>query len=159
MKDYFQIELTQGKVTLVSREDFDEISKYQWYAKPQYKRVLYAYRQSVYIDGKQRSVSMARQIMGFPDGMQVDHINGDTLDNRRCNLRLATPAQNGRNRGKYPNNTSGFKGAFYHYGRWQAGIRVDGKLMYLGTYNTPEEAHAAYCEAAKKYHGEFWRAA
>ena len=88
----------------------------------------------------------------------IDHINGDKLDNRILNLRKATYADNTRNRhmskGEIP-----FKGVSKLRGyenRYRAYVFLNDKQIHLGVYDTPEEAHAAYCEAAQKYHGEFW---
>ncbi len=92
---------------------------------------------------------------------QVDHINGDRLDNRLCNLRCATDGENKRNMKRRADNRSGFKGVIYCKltGRWRARIKVDGKIHELGRHNTPELAHAAYVAAAQKHHGKFARAA
>lgn len=85
-----------------------------------------------------------------------DHINGNGLDNRRENLRLATIIDNARNRRIGKDNTTGFKGICPNgYGKWKALIRNGGKQIYLGTFNTPKEAHEAYCKAAKDFHGDF----
>lgn len=87
----------------------------------------------------------------------VDHINGDSLDNRRVNLRLVTAAQNSRNRKRNSLNTSGLKGASFDRktGKWLATIKLDGKTIYLGKFPTVEEAHDAYVAGSIKYHGEF----
>lgn len=87
----------------------------------------------------------------------IDHINGDKTDNRVENLREATNAENMQNRAAPRNNTSGYKGVSWHKRdrKWRAKIQVDGKRRYLGHFDTPEEAHAAYCEAAREHHGEF----
>jgi len=85
----------------------------------------------------------------------VDHINGNTLDNRRSNLRICSNAENGRNRGKNSNNSSGFKGVFLKRDKWAAQIKHNGKSIHLGTFKTPEEAHLAYQRAANKLHGRF----
>jgi len=87
----------------------------------------------------------------------LDHINGIRNDNRLCNLREATQTENTRNQGKQKTNTSGLKGAGWHKGqkKWVAKIRIGTTDKWLGTFSSKEEAHAAYCEAAKKYHGEF----
>jgi hypothetical protein len=88
---------------------------------------------------------------------QIDHINGNRADNRIVNLRLATPAENSRNRRRHQNNISGFKGVIRQRAKWHAQIMVNGRWHRLGGFSTPEEAHAAYCEAAPKFHGEFAR--
>lgn len=87
----------------------------------------------------------------------IDHINGDKNDNRIANLRSATNSQNMTNRGKNKTTDSGLKGAYYHKktGKYFSSICKNYKTMYLGLFNTKEEAHAAYCEAAKKLHGDF----
>ena len=101
-----------------------------------------------------------------PGVLDVDHINGDQGDNRPCNLRLATRAENCRNQGPRVTNKSGYKGVSRNPGSrnsWRAQIRVtEGdvrKLVYLGSYRTPEEAHRVYVAAANALHGEFARAA
>lgn len=91
--------------------------------------------------------------------LHVDHINGNPGDNRIVNLRLATCSENAYNRSKPPHNTSGFKGVSRQRGRrkWQSLIRVQGKNKFLGSFDTPEEASAAYDRAALKHHGDFAR--
>lgn len=93
----------------------------------------------------------------WPDG-SVDHINHDRLDNRIVNLREATEAENKRNSLLRSDNTSGFKGVCENRKRinkWQASIKVNKKLIFLGNYPTPELAAIAYDRAAIRHHGEF----
>ncbi|WP_211776904.1 MULTISPECIES: HNH endonuclease signature motif containing protein [unclassified Klebsiella] len=97
----------------------------------------------------------------IPEGMEIDHINGDKGDNRIANLRLCTINQNRQNKPKYKNNKSGFKGVCFESGErekpWRARIVVNKKAISLGNFHTKLEAHHAYQEAAKKYFGEFNR--
>ena len=87
---------------------------------------------------------------------QIDHINGIKSDNRIVNLRLATLSQNQHNRTAYANNTSGYKGVMLDVsGKWMARIKLNGKSHYLGTFDAPADAHAAYIEAATRMHGPF----
>lgn len=94
-----------------------------------------------------------------PAGIDIDHRDGNSLNNRRANLRLATHAQNQHNRKAYATNTSGYKGVSYYRptGKWVARIELKGKCKGLGYFFTPEAAHAAYIAAAKELHGEFAR--
>ncbi len=92
---------------------------------------------------------------------QIDHRDGVRDHNAINNLRPATNAQNAKNRAKHKNNASGFKGASFHKGtcRWQAQIMEGNQKIYLGLYDTAEEAHAAYVAAALRLHGTFARTA
>lgn len=100
---------------------------------------------------------MHREIMNAPKGMEVDHANRNTLDNRRENLRLATRHQNAMNMGIFANNTSGFPGVTYQRQerKWQSRIWANGKRHSLGRFESPEKAYAAYKLAAAKHRGEF----
>jgi hypothetical protein len=89
----------------------------------------------------------------------VDHIDGDGLNNRRSNLRIADRSGNGANRGRPANNSCGFKGASAHGKRWIARVGYRGQVMRIGMYDTRDEAAAAYGEAATALHGQFARLA
>jgi len=95
----------------------------------------------------------------WPDG-EIDHIEKPVSNNAWANLREATHQQNCHNLIKAINNTSGFKGVSWHKQtrRWRAKCVYNGQSYWLGLFDTPEEAHAAYCRAAKKLHGAFARA-
>jgi hypothetical protein len=91
----------------------------------------------------------------------IDHINGNRSDNRFCNLRIASIADNKRNSATPSNNTSGYKGVVFKPRNklrpWQSAIKHNKKWIYIGAFETPEEAHKVYCDMAKKLHGEFFR--
>lgn len=148
-----EIELSKGKIALVSAEDYDRLNKVKWYALNYGNGTFAAAR-----GGGGGLTIMHREILGdIPEGFEVDHINGDSLDNRRENLRICTHSQNRKNNKKYKTNTSGFMGVYWRSNRrkWVAMIYVDGKRRYLGHYDAPEEAAVAYDEAAIRLHGEF----
>jgi hypothetical protein len=91
----------------------------------------------------------------------VDHINGDRIDNRWCNLRAATRAENLRNTKPHKDGSTGFKGVYWdkRQRRYYSQIMVSGKVFWLGSFKCPTAAHFAYSRAAKKLHGEFARVA
>ena len=93
-----------------------------------------------------------------PVEFDIDHINGDSSDNRFCNLRLATDHQNCANRKKRSDNKSGFKGVYQMGNKWAAQITAQNKRKHIGVFDTPEIAHAAYLNYASVMHGEFARA-
>jgi hypothetical protein len=146
-----EIQLTRGHVALVSDVDFNRLSQRgKWYASGPTSNKFYACRE----EGR-KSVLMHRVVLNAPDGFLVDHINGNTLDNRRENLRLCNKTENLRNRGKTKLNSVGYKGVTRKRGRFSAGISVGGKHISLGSFSDPIEAARAYDAAAKKYFGEF----
>ena len=152
-----QIPLTQGKFATVDDEDYDRLMKYKWCARIRDDGAAwYACRKEI-VDGKHHQQQMHRFILDAPNGMLCDHVNGNGLDNRRVNLRLATPKQNTMNRGANRNHI-GFKGVTHiKPGKFQAQIKVDGKFIYLGLFDNARSAAIAYNIAAEKYHGEFAR--
>lgn len=95
----------------------------------------------------------------IPEGIEIDHINGDRQDNRLSNLRLATDQQNAVNAGVRIDNKSGYKGISWHkrIGKWQAQINISGKRVSLGYFNDPKTASNAYRERAQAIHGEYAR--
>lgn len=154
-----RIPLTQNQYALVDDEDYQELSKFNWYAAwNKDTKSFYVVRNIKKFELIQANAErMHRNIMDAPCDMVVDHINHDTLDNRRVNLRICTHSQNLMNRGKNRNNSSGYKGVYWSKaaGKWYAQIKVNRKSNYLGLFLTKEEAHKAYREASKKFHGEF----
>lgn len=157
---YREITLTQGQVTIVDALDYEWLLQWKWFAVWNSRMGSYYAQRNVKKDGKWGSVvQMQRQILGleFGDKRKGDHADRDTLNNRRYNLRIATHAQNRAN--SKTSAASGFKGAYYRKdrGRWQGQIRVSGKCINLGFYDSPELAHEAYRVASLEHFGEFSR--
>ncbi len=145
-----KIFLSNSQVTLVSDEDHIFLAGYTW--SPNNRGYATAS-----VNGKTRfmhRVVVERMKLDLTGG-EVDHINQDRLDNRRNNLRIATRSQNKMNCGKPRDNTSGYRGVAKDRNKWRSQIQVNGELIHLGCFDTPEEASDAYCEAAEKYFGEF----
>lgn len=151
-----KIKITGGYEAIVDKEDYNRLSKINWY----YQKIgKHTYVRCQNKDGK--FIYMHRAIMNHPKGLLVDHINRNGLDNRKDNLRLCTKSQNGCNRGKDRDNSSGYKGVSYitnkqpRKKRWMAQIAANKKHICIGYFDTAREAALAWNKAAKKYHGEF----
>lgn len=142
-----EIPLTQGKVAIIDDEDFDYLNQWKWH----YEHTGYAYR-SLSNGGK---TIMHRLITKVTDGMEIDHINGNGLDNRKENLRICTHAENGRNTKLRKDNTLGYKGIKICGNKWSAQIKIGHQYIHLGTFNSINDAVHAYDNAAIKYFGEF----
>lgn len=111
------------------------------------------------VNGRHIRVSMSRLLLGVHDDRVVDHINGDTLDNRRCNLRVCSRTENMRNRKRPKNNTSGFKGVTSKKtpGVFEVQIQVGRRVIRVGAFRSAIVAAVAYDQAAIQHHGEFAR--
>lgn len=149
------ITLTKGYTAIADTEDMELLSEGNWQARID-GNTVYAQRNER-VGGKQKKVQMHRKILGVKDGEMVDHINGDGLDNRKCNLRVATRSQNNMNTQRNVRGTSGRKGVTWNRAckKWQAQIKVNGKNIYLGLYHTKDEAHMAYAKASDELHGDY----
>lgn len=148
-----EIKLTQGKVALVDDDDFERVNAFKWQAFKNYQ-TWYARRNEG--TSPRKNVRMHQYILGVKGkASQVDHCDGDGLNNQRSNLRIATMMQNQANRGPQRNNTSGFKGVYKHEGNWRAQIKYKGEKISLGAYPDPAEAARAYDRKARELFGEF----
>ena len=149
-----RIPLTRGKYALVDEADYDRLMQHKWFLS----HTGYAIRR-VWDGRKNTTEHMHRTVIGEScEGFDVDHINGNTLDNRRCNLRVATRSQNMANTGPHVDG-SGYKGVTYdkRRNRYFARICQNYKTHFLGYYATAEEAAEAYNQAAVNAFGEYSR--
>ena len=148
-----RIPLTKGYEAIVDADRFDYLSQFPWYSDTRKGTSLrYARRR----DKENRVVSMHQEVYGEKF---VDHKNGNTLDNRRSNLRKCDPSSNGANAPLSRRNKSGYKGVTWDTARnrWTVGIVVRRHRKFLGRFLSLQEAASAYDEAAVKYFGEFAR--
>jgi hypothetical protein len=151
--DTIIVPLTQGRVAIVDAEDAERILTHKWYLAGR----GYASRNRRASEPPDAERLMHRIILSVPPGFQVDHINGNKLDNRRANLRIVTNAQNNQNCGPHRGNSSGFRGVTWDKARglWMASICADGCHFNLGRFATAEEAARARDRKAREVHGEF----
>jgi len=154
-KECIRLPLSKGQFATVDVKDYPVASKYRWYAWwSKDTKSYYAIRKVRLPVGRYKAIPMVNDITGKT---RIDHINHDTLDNRRINLRPSNRSEQQCNRRRYKNNTTGFKGVTQNSktGRFLAGITKNYIHMHLGTFATAEDAYAAYCVAAKELHRDF----
>ena len=158
IKDYgdFLIIDIAGYEIIIDKDILDRVLEYRWTVDKTTNNCIY-FRRNEYDNYKVKKIYLHRFIMNAAKGTLIDHINKNTLDNRKCNLRLCTKAENGWNRGKTALNTSGYKGVSRDKSnkKWGAYITKNKKRYILGYFDTPELAYKAYCRAAKILHKEF----
>lgn len=151
--DYVEIHTNQGHIILLDAEDVHKVNNVYWYVDDcGYARAL--------LDGKH--IRMHRLLLDIPFGMVVDHISGNTLDNRKSNLRLCTPHQNAFNSKLRKDNQSGYKGVCLYRSRrgtvrYVASIGYNGKRICLGTYDSLEQAASVRESAERELYGEYSR--
>lgn len=146
-----EIPLTRGLVAIVDAADFDWLNQWKWHAKRS-KSGYYAARKRA-----GQLTFMHRLVLDTPQHLRTDHINGNTLDNRRENLRTATPQQNACNRGPIPNSSSQYKGVGHVHsrGKWVAQIKINSRTIRLGYFANEIDAARAYDAKALELFGEF----
>lgn len=156
IENFKTIPLTKGKVTLVDEDLYEFLNQYEWMCNDK----GYACRSMVNREGKKEFIFMHNVILGkgTGDGFYCDHINGIPLDNRRCNLRLASKTENMQNISRRRNKTtSRFKGVFKRKdsGKFRVIIMANGTRVNVGQFEDEVTAARAYNEAANRLHGEF----
>ena len=157
--NFTEIKITKGESTIVSNEDFDSLNirKWQCFARVRNGRIEKYARTTMQINGKKTSFLMHRFIMGNPKGFLIDHINGDTLDNRRENLRVVTNSQNLMNSRIRNNTSSKYKGVSFDKNsqKFKAQIQINKNKKHLGLFSNEIDAAKCYNENALKLFGEY----
>lgn len=143
---------------LIDDQDYANLSKYTWYISKQgyvYRNQSKEERKS---SGNSNTKRLSRLLLCAKEGEQVDHINGNKLDNRKSNLRIATHAQNQRNRPKFKRHASSiYKGVYWHNKKriWRTSISYENKIIYIGEFKSELSAAMAYDIAAHDLFGEY----
>lgn len=151
-----EIILSNGAMVFIDEVDFEKVSKITWYPHSAGYAVghLPSPKKGIY-----PKVLMHRYIMNVSDDIQVDHINGNKLDNRRENLRLVNPVLNAMNSKRPKHNTTGYKGVTFvkDKNKFKAQITIGRKNKHLGYFNNPKKAHEAYVAYGKKLFGDYFK--
>jgi len=157
-----KIYLSQGKNALVDDSDFEWLNKWNWNVSAAGRKFYAVRRHGIKEGGRGNIISMHRVILGDKcNGMDVDHKDGNGLNNRRSNLRVCTRAENVRNRQKPVTNKEKYIGIKTYAGKrkttYRAIIGHNGRVYHLGMFATEEEAARAYDKKAREFFGEFAR--
>lgn len=157
--DVKEIELTQGRVTLVDDADYEWLMQWKWTLMDKGQNALYAYRSGPRNGGRGKTIMMHRQVMHAPIGIDIDHRDGNGLHNCRSNLRFCNDRQNQANQRPRLGYSSKYKGVSWikREHRWRVGIKNSGKSIHLGYFDDEIEAALAYNAAALELSGEFAR--
>jgi len=152
-----KIQLTQGKMALVDDEDYVFLSQWKWHVHAN-KNKNYAIHTTYDTSTKKKGkMIMHRIIVDVAHGFEVDHIDGNGLNNQKINLRICTHSENTKNQGKHKNNTSVYKGVYYNKDKqkYQVNMMIGGIYKYVGRFTSKEEAYRAYCLKASEVHKDF----
>ena len=158
-----KISLGDGKYAHVDDQDFHKLLGYDWIAKPSKGKNGTTYTEYAifreYVLGKRISVRMHRLILDAPDGVHVDHIDGNGLNNMRSNLRICTAKDNQGNRRKFSITSSQYKGVCWNKktSKWRAQLSSSRQRIFVGEFDSELDAAHAYDSAALQYFGEFAR--
>lgn len=150
------VPLTQGYEAVIDAVDAPLVDNHNWCASVKKHNVYAMRKETCGVTGKRVNVFMHREIAAPSLDEQVGHVNHDGLDNRRENLRACSPTENARNRRLRSDNRVGLKGVAWHKGKkkWRSRIRISGVEKFLGYFDCPEKAHAAYLRAAEDLFGD-----
>lgn len=154
--DPIEISLPKGRVAFIDAVDTDLLNRPWQYSKVGYLMRSEGRKIRRYLHRVIAARMVGRELLR---GELVDHVDGNKLNNSRANLRICTSSQNGMNRRRSGANTSGYKGVFWNKkdSKWEAQIKMNKVKHFLGYFDDPKEAHAAYCKAATELFGEFAR--
>lgn len=156
MSGTMELILTRGLKATIDIADYELVRTKKWRAVKTGRNDIYVAAWHRLETGDRKQITLHRFLANPPAGMQVDHVDGNALNNCRSNLRICSASQNQMNKGKYPTNTSGFKGVSRRGSRWRAVIHISGKQIHLGSFATAEAARDAYISKGRKIHGEFF---
>lgn len=140
-----KIQLSKTKYTIIDDEDYDRVSRYNWSYNSGYARCL------------SRNIYLHRLILNPPNDKQIDHINHNTLDNRKNNLRICSGAENCKNTNSHKDSVSRFKGVCFdkQTKKWQSQIYINGYQVKIGRFDNEIDAARAYDDLASEHFGEF----
>lgn len=151
-----KLKLNNGEFALIDKEDFERVSKFNWGISKR-KNYNYVVRWD-FINGKRKAVYLHRFIMNCPKGMVVDHIFGDTFDNRKSKMRICTHQQNGFNQKTQTRKKSSiYKGVHWNErGQiWISSTKLNKKYVYIGSFKKEKDAARAYNKKVKELFGVF----
>lgn len=153
-----EIKLTRGFVAIIDKEDYESVRQFKWRVTEAYNDTFYA-TTWMRIKGKGRHVYLHRFLMQSPKNKKVSFNNGNSLDCRRENLSILTNSERQLKSRLGKNNSTGYRGVSFNKaaGKYKAYIKKDKKLLYLGLFETAEEAAQTYNEKAKRLFGKFAR--